>query len=123
MQPEASHEGDDHVAEGGGGHDEGEIGPAERRGVAGEEADEENDSGVDEGVEEGVPEEREVMQTTAPTWPMPRERRESPTDAVNMMAMRTAYCEGFRACFKGSLSGGRFERSKRERRSRNAPPL
>lgn len=61
MQPEAAEQRDDDVTEGSGGHDEGEVGPAEGGGVAGEEADEENDSCVDEGVEEGVPEEREVV--------------------------------------------------------------
>ena len=62
VQPEASHERDDDVAEGGGGHDEGEVGPAEGGGVAGEEADEEEDSGVYERVEESVPEEGEVVE-------------------------------------------------------------
>lgn len=62
MQPEAAEQRDDDVTEGGGGHNEGEVGPTEGGGVAGEEADEENDSCVDEGVEESVPEEREVVQ-------------------------------------------------------------
>src|SRR6201999_559993 len=62
VQPEAAEEGDDDVAEGGGGHDEGEVGPGERGHVAGEEADEQDDAEVDEGVEERVPEEAEVVQ-------------------------------------------------------------
>jgi len=37
--------------------------------------------------------------STWPTCAMPRERSVSPTDAVSMMVMRMAYCEGFRACF------------------------
>src|SRR5665213_2292431 len=40
--------------------------------------------------------------STWPTWTMPRASRESPTDAVSMMAMRTAYCEGLRRCFIAS---------------------
>ena len=62
VQPETAEEGDDDVAEGGGGHDEGEVGPGERGHVAGEEADEQEDAEVDEGIEEGVPEEAEVME-------------------------------------------------------------
>lgn len=62
VQPEAAEESDDDVSEGGGGHDEGEVGEGERGHVAGEEADEQDDANVDEGVEEGVPEEREVME-------------------------------------------------------------
>lgn len=62
MQPEAAEERDDDVAEGGGGHDEGEVGPGERSHVAGEKEDEEDDSGIDEGVEERVPEEAEVIE-------------------------------------------------------------
>ena len=56
VQPEAAEEGDDDVAEGGGGHDEGEVGPGERGHIAGEEADEQDDAGGDEGIEESVPE-------------------------------------------------------------------
>src|SRR5258708_3057891 len=52
VQPEATEEGDDDVAEGGGGHDEGEVGPGERGHIAGGEADEEDDSGEDVGVGE-----------------------------------------------------------------------
>ena|SRR5277367_1202209 len=62
VQPEAAEERDDHVAEGGGGHDEGEVGPGERRHVAGEEADEERDSRDDPGVGERVKEKAEVME-------------------------------------------------------------
>ena len=62
VQPEAAEERDDDVAEGGGGHDEGEVGPGERGHVAGEEADEQDDAEVDEGVEERVPEEVEVVE-------------------------------------------------------------
>ena len=61
MQPEAAEESDDYVAEGGGGHDEGEVSPGERGHVAGEEADEQDDAEVDEGVEERVPEEAEMV--------------------------------------------------------------
>src|SRR6185437_80334 len=62
VKPEAAEEGDDDVAERGGGHDEGEVGPGEGGHVAGEEADEQDDAEVDEGVEERVPEEAEVME-------------------------------------------------------------
>ncbi len=61
MQPEFAEHGNDDVAEGGGGHHEGEVGPAERGGVAGEEADEQDNAGVDEGVEERLPEEAKVV--------------------------------------------------------------
>jgi hypothetical protein len=61
VQPVAADEGDDHRAKGCGGHDEGEVGPAERCCIGGEEADEEEDAEVDVGVEEGVPEEAEVV--------------------------------------------------------------
>ena len=47
VQPEAAEQRDDYVAECGGGHDEGEVGPAEGGHVAGEEADEQDDSGDD----------------------------------------------------------------------------
>src|SRR3984885_9467265 len=62
MKPEAAEECDDDVAKGGGGHDEGEIGPGERGHVTGEETDEEHDAGGDEGVEERVPEERQMVE-------------------------------------------------------------
>src|ERR1700733_8991324 len=62
MQPEAAEERDNDIPEGGGGHDEGEIGPGERSHVAGEEADEEHDSGNDVGVGEGVKEKREMVE-------------------------------------------------------------
>jgi hypothetical protein len=62
VKPEAAEEGDDDVAKGGGGHDEGEIGPGERGHVTGEEADEQDDTGDDVGVEEGVEEQTEVVE-------------------------------------------------------------
>jgi hypothetical protein len=62
VQPEAAEERDDDVAEGGGGHYEGEVCPGERGHVAGEEADEQDDADVDEGVEERVPEQAEVVE-------------------------------------------------------------
>ena len=100
MQPEAAEERDDDIAEGRSGHDEGEVGPGERGHIAGEEAYEEDDSGDDVGVCRG----RgggggRWWRSTGPTWAMPRERRVSPTEAVSMTAMRTAYWEGFRRCF------------------------
>ena len=58
--PEVGEERDDDVAEGGGGEDEGEVGPGERGEIAGEEAEEEEDSGDDPGVAEGGEEEMEV---------------------------------------------------------------
>jgi hypothetical protein len=61
VEPEAAEECDDNVAEGGRGHDEGEISPGKRRHVAGEETDEKEDARGDEGVEESVPEAVEVM--------------------------------------------------------------
>ena len=61
MEPEAAEKSDDDVAEGGGGHDEGEVGPGKRRHVAGEETDEEEDARGDEGVEESVPETVEMV--------------------------------------------------------------
>ena len=66
MQPEATEERDDHVAEGGGGHDKGEVGPGERGHVAGKEADEEDDAEIDEGIEESVPEQAEVVDVDGP---------------------------------------------------------
>ncbi len=62
VEPEAAKEGNDDIPEGGGGHDEGQVGPGEGGHIAGEEADEEDDPGGDEGVEEGVPEEMEVVE-------------------------------------------------------------
>jgi hypothetical protein len=62
VEPEAAEEGDDDVAEGGGGHDEGEVGPGECGHVAGKEADEEDDSGEDVGFGESVEEEGEVVE-------------------------------------------------------------
>jgi len=62
VEPEAAEERDDDVAEGGGRHDEGEVGPGERGHIADEEADEKDDAGGDEGVEEGMPEERQVVE-------------------------------------------------------------
>ena len=49
VQPEARQQRDDHVAEGRGGQDKGEIGPGERGQVAGEEADQQRDPGGDPG--------------------------------------------------------------------------
>ena len=66
VEPEAAEERDDHVAEGSGGHDEGEIGPGERRHVAGEEADEERDSGDDVGIAQGVEEKAQVVKVDGP---------------------------------------------------------
>jgi hypothetical protein len=62
VKPEAAEEGDDDVAKGGGGHDEGEVCPGERGHVTGEETDEEHDAGDDVGVEESVEEETEVVE-------------------------------------------------------------
>ncbi len=62
VEPEAAQQSDDDVAEGGRGHDEGEVGPGERGHVAGEEAYKQNDAGGDERIEESVPETVEVME-------------------------------------------------------------
>ena len=62
VQPETAEQRDDDVAEGGRGHDEGEVGKGERGHVGGEEADEQDDADVDEGIEERVPEEWEVVE-------------------------------------------------------------
>src|SRR5260370_42298274 len=61
VQPEAAEQRDDDVAEGGGGHDEGEVGPGEGSHVAGEETGEQDDAGRHEGVEERGPETVSVM--------------------------------------------------------------
>jgi hypothetical protein len=61
VQPEAAEQGDDDVAECGGGHDEGEVGPTEGGHVAGEEADEQDDSGDDPRVGERVEQQAEVL--------------------------------------------------------------
>jgi hypothetical protein len=61
VQPVTADERDDDWAEGRGGHDEGEVGPAEGGGVGSEEADEEDDADIDVGVEESVKEEAEVV--------------------------------------------------------------
>ena len=52
MEPEAGEQGDDDVAEGRGGKDEGEVGPGERGEIAGEEADEQRDAEGDPGSED-----------------------------------------------------------------------
>ena len=52
MQPEAREQRDDHVAEGRGRQHKGEIGPGERREIAGEEADQQRDAGGDPGRED-----------------------------------------------------------------------
>ena len=62
VEPEAAEERDDDVAEGSGGHDEGEISPGERGHIAGEEADEQDDAGDDVRVGEGVEEEGEMVE-------------------------------------------------------------
>ena len=62
MQPETAEERDDDVAEGGGGHDEGEVGPGERGHIAGEEADEQHDAGDYVWIGEGVEEQAEVVE-------------------------------------------------------------
>lgn len=61
-QPEMGEEGDNDVAEGGGGEDEGEVGPRERGEVAGEKAEEAEDAGDHPGVGEGVEQEAEVLE-------------------------------------------------------------
>src|ERR1700722_13363535 len=66
VEPEAAEERDDHVAEGSGGNDEGEIGPGGGRHVAGEEADEERDSGDDVGIAQGVEEKAQVVKVDGP---------------------------------------------------------
>ena len=62
VKPEAAEQGDDDVAKGGGGHDEGEVGPGECGHVTGEETDKEHDAGDDVRVEESVEEETEVVE-------------------------------------------------------------
>ena len=62
VQPEAGEQGDDDVAEGGGGQDEGEVGPAERGEIAAEEADQEDDAGDDPGVLERDEQHAEMVQ-------------------------------------------------------------
>ena len=61
MQHEVAEEGDEDVAEGGGGHDEGEVCPGEGSHVAGEEPYEEEDADDDVGIGEGVEEKGEVV--------------------------------------------------------------
>jgi hypothetical protein len=62
VEPELREQGDDDVAEGGGGEDEGEVGPAEGGEVAGEEAEEAEDAGDDPGVLHRGEEEAEVAE-------------------------------------------------------------
>ncbi len=60
--PEVSEQSDDDVAEGGGGKDEGEVGPGERGEVAGEEAEQAKDAGYDPNIREGVQEQSQVRE-------------------------------------------------------------
>lgn len=53
MQPEAGEESDDDIAECGGGKNEGEVGPGERRKIAGEEANEQRNAECDPRSENG----------------------------------------------------------------------
>ena len=62
VQEEAADEGDDDVAEGGGRHDEGEVGPGEGGHVAGEEAYEEHDPRDDVWVCQSTHQQGEVME-------------------------------------------------------------
>ena len=61
MQPETAEQRDHDVAEGGGRHDEGQVGPGQSDHIAGEESDQEDDAGDDVQVEDGVKKNAEVV--------------------------------------------------------------
>jgi hypothetical protein len=72
---------DDHVAECGGGEDEGEVGPGERGEIAGEEADEQGDAEGDPWGEDGGDERAGMCERDGRQVVMPRERQVSPSGA------------------------------------------
>ncbi len=66
MQPKAAEQRHDDVAEGRGGHQVGEVGPAERGEVAGEERNEQQDAADDPEVLHGDKEQAEVVKVDLP---------------------------------------------------------
>src|SRR5579871_2944035 len=62
MQPKATNQREDDVSKCSGGHDEGEVGPAQCGHVAGEKPDQQQDSQIDEWVKKGAQQEPNMMQ-------------------------------------------------------------
>lgn len=61
MKPEATEQSNDDIAKSSRWHDEGEIGPRERRHVAGKEANQEDDSRDNKRIEKSFPKQAEVV--------------------------------------------------------------